>query len=583
MAMRNVEVWDKLFFFGIALAVAGIVGGGVTAVGVEFPLLDSWIPQILLVLLGGTLIGFSLVLRPAAGSKEREKPAQKRKALPADLGDSLPRIAVLAFENLSGRDEDEALSDGLSEILIDKLTRVDGLRTIPKTSVMRFKESHFPIRQIGEELNVHYMLEGSLNKAEDPCLIRVGLVRVEDVSNVWSQTYTEPWTNVQDVGASVAKNVVTRILQTLQPKDAQVLSERPTEEPLALEAYMRGRHSLNQFNNLRREEYLRESESYFRRAVEIDAQYMDAWGQLGFLYILRWETDANSKWLKESEQIWERILEISPGDALALAELGYVSYVSEADSSRAVGLARRAVTEDPGHPIAHNVLALLYLYLGFYEANYRIEREEVFPRDPAYVYPYTNSALALQLMGRFEEALQQAQEARRIEPRALVTILLEGAQYFYQGKVDVAERTWSEGLSVCPDTVRPILEVALAWIAAHEGDRTSAKATVRAHMKDAWLRGPYGPYFISLCALAGEADLAIDMLEEESTYAASYRYLLSERTLRPLVRHPRYRDLLQRRYSAWQKDLEHLGPGLPEQPSPPLPGPEEFTRQAGDV
>lgn len=492
------------------------------------------------------------------------------------------RIAVLAFKDIGPRDEDEGYSDGFTEWIIADLAtvmdRYPELVLIPRQDVINVEKRNRSIAQLGEDLEAQYILEGSFDRTRDPCHFTARLIDVAEDRYLSPERFSQEWTLHDQASRRIAEYALESLLQKLKPEDHQALAERPKRDHTAVMAFWNGQSNRRQFNNLRQEKYFHNAEAFFKKALELDPRYVDALSELGFLYILRWETASRPEWLEKSRLVWERVRELEGDNPFALAELGYLAYVQRGDTGDAVRLARQAVAVDPEHPFAHNVLALLYLYLGFYEANLFIEREEVFHRALGYIYPYMNSALALQLCERYDDALELARGARQMESHAMVAVLLEGAQHYYKGEMDIAEAIWREGLKVCPPTVTPILEVALGWIRAQEGDGASARRLIQDHREDAWLRGPYGPYYISLCALAGEEDLAIELLEREATHASSYRYLVSERTLRPLAGQPRFSNLLEQRYEAWVENLEHLAPQLPEQPAP-LPTPREFLNQ----
>ncbi len=484
------------------------------------------------------------------------------------------RIAVLSFQNLSRQDEDEAFSDGLTEFLISSLTSIEDLQVIERTSVLSLKEQPLTLPDMGRLLEVDYMVEGSLYKQEESCRVTAKLIKVSDQSYVWSDVVEFPWTQVFDVQQQVAEHVVEKVKSTLRPTERRSLGKAPTENAEALAAFMKGRHSLRQFNNLRKKAYFRETEKFFKRAVRLDPKYAESMAELGFLYLITWETAGDKKWLQKCKRAFEDTLDIDPENGLALSELGYLTWL-EGDSDRAVELARKSVELYPDRGIPNNVLALIYLYMGFYEANETIETSAVIPADPLYIYPYTNLALALQCMARYDDALARARQARAIEPHALVAILLEGAQHYCVGDLDAAETVWREGLEVCSADVKAILEVALAWIPASQGDQAAARRVVCEHRTDPWLPGAYGPYYVSLCSLAGERDTAMEVMRQQTTYARSYRYLISDSTLRPLQTDPRFQVFLRERYEQWMRDVEQWALTLPVGP-PALPDPDDL-------
>jgi TolB-like protein len=488
-----------------------------------------------------------------------------------------PRIAVLDFRT-AGR-EDEIFGHALTEMMIDGLTRVRDLQTIPSTSLSDFSGPPLSFREIGSRLRADFLIEGSVVPISDRYRISVRLIHADDESYVWSHSANGDWTSVQALRAEIVEQVASRLRATLgvqQSLPRPAVAPRPSR---ALERYHLGRHHLRPFNNRRHVEDLQAANTHFREALNQDPGYVAARLQLGLLQILAWETQGRRELLEASESIWQDVLSSRPDEAVALAESAYLSYVLRGDGLRAVEQARRAAAEDHESAVAPNVLALLYLYLGFWESNVHIEREVVIPRDPVYLYPHTNVALALQLSGDYDAAWQTADEIRKLVGEAFVIDILLGCQHFYRGQPEEAWAAWSRGRQRAQPGVLPVFDAVLAWLPASAGDRLALQ-TIERYRDAAELTGPYAPYFVSLCALAGETELAIERLSSERTFASSYRYLVTEPTLTPLKSHPRFHKLLESRYYEWRQQLDQLGTGLPSMP-PAVPSPIEFLSQAG--
>lgn len=507
-----------------------------------------------------------------------------------------PWVAVLDLENRSGNDEDEPRCFGVSNYLREILHSIPKdkykIGVVPDSMLMGF-ERHTDRHEIRSRTGARFMLEGSLDLRNEPGVFEVALRRtVDEDSLIWEETFIEPWENVQSITREIAATLSEEIIKRTAGLDDEQRKERirqvraeiteyPDRSIAEFEAYNRGLYKQRLFNNLRLDADFREASGQLHRAATLsDKPYTEALVQLGFLYILRWETNGDSKWLEDSEERWLEILDEKPDHPFALAELAYVGFVrGSKEAPEAIELANRAVKLHPEHAIANNVLALLYLYLGYYETNVTIEESEVFHRAPFYVYPRTNAALAQQLRGLHQDALALADQALEIEPKAFVAHLLAGAQFFYMNRYHDADRAWAEGLKHCPEPVAGMLEVPRAWIRAKDGDLEAARTTLETYKDAPWLTGPYGPYYISLAALAGQEGLAIALLKEEMTFARSYRYLISEPTLEPLKPHPQFRSLLDERYEEWKRNLAELKAGLRTQPDRRLPSPQEFLDQ----
>lgn len=504
--------------------------------------------------------------------RQEEQRAQERR-------EARPRIAVLTFRNL-GATDDAAFSEGLTELLIDSLTQMRHIRTVPKTSVLGLHTEDLSVSEIADKLHADYLLEGTLDRSVDPCRVSFRLIRADDESYVWSESTTESWTQIQRVRSQIVDGIARRLREELRTvEDAE--TPREDDHPIgAVEQYMRGRHHVRRFNNYRHASDLESAKTHLENALAIDEGYGDARNTLGFLNILEWETNADVERLGESRAAFAATLDLDPRDAFAMAEVGYVAYVLDGDDLGGIERARRATAEDPRHPIAHNVLALLYLYAGFWEANVAIENTEVIPRDPAYVYPRANSSLALQLMADYDKARAVIADIRSVDDRAIIADLLEGSICYYEGNLDEAERIWWEGLARSSEMMAPVFETVLGWLDACSGNEAEARRTADRCKTSPALRGPYAPYLISIYALLGESGMAVNQLKRERTFASSYRYLVEEPNLRSLAGDRGFESLLESRYYRWVRNVEQLGHGLPS-PPPALPSPLEFIGRGG--
>ena len=142
-----------------------------------------------------------------------------------------------------------------------------------------------------------------------------------------------------------------------------------------------------------------------------DEFYEEARIQRGFLDLIRWETVGDRQLLKDSLDSMRAVRRKRKNNPIALSETGYIRYVLGEGKKSALSYVFQALEAAPDHEIANNVLALLYLYLGYYESNVKLEKEKVIVVDPAYVYPFANAALAYQLVGNSDNALTMAQKA----------------------------------------------------------------------------------------------------------------------------------------------------------------------------
>lgn len=539
----------------------------VVGFGTAFIADDLAIPAVVLVF----LVGMLAHIYNERDGKARGFDPDRLKPVPGQPA----RVGVLSFAEVGTAGDEEAYGDGFAEELITRLSTMDGLRLVPRRSMLAFKGRRLSTEQIAERLDVNYLVEGTLRRHGDDCRVDVDVIQAWN-GEPWRRQWTGTWSELFTLQSNVAEGVAGHLLErtrgdaALGTEERSALRRSPARNVAAHSAYMRGRANLRRYNNGRDTVHLRSAERAFMEALEQDPGYVDARAELGFLYLLQWETDGGREWLERSELAFQRVRRQQPDHPVAGTELGYIAYI-DGRVDEALALAEASAKDHPDETIPQNVLALLYLYVGFYESTVH-RTEHVTTLDPNYVYPPTNASTACLLMGRYDDALRWAKRAEAIDPTAFVVALVEGAAWFHMGKLDSAEDSWRRGLEFAPAHIDPLFEVTLAWIDARRGRKDAARTAAIAHRDDEWLHGAYDAYFIGLCALAGELDLALEFLRRQTTWAGSYRYLLGDPNLRALHQHAEFHALLEERHTTWTR-LEDRWTDLPL-PPPPLPAPE---------
>jgi tetratricopeptide (TPR) repeat protein len=359
------------------------------------------------------------------------------------------------------------------------------LEIIPSTLVITVGRNELENDEAAAILDVEYIVRGSLIQKRNYCLIEVRLFRAGVKKPRRSYRRRHLWDDVLN------NSVVEQSVEEISSGISSSLSfdiRLPRRNSKAKELYWRGIRNLEAYNNTRKPESAREARRLFQDAVIKDGNYEEARFQLGFLDILRWETNGNSRVLKDSLDIWRDVRRRNEHDPVALSETGYTRFMLGEDKAAAMDYVFRAIEVAPDHPLANNVLALLYLYIGYYEASVKLEKDKVISADPAYVYPLTNAALSLQLMGQHDLALSMAQKAQDVDPNAFVAVIMAGAQFFYRHRLEDTNMIWHKGYENAVDEIRPIFEVLLAWILAVNGDTSAASVTLSMHRSEDWIQ-----------------------------------------------------------------------------------------------
>jgi len=312
-------------------------------------------------------------------------------------------LAVLPFENLSGDPEQEFFSDGMTEEMIAQLGSLQPQRlgVIARTSAMLYKGSKKPITQIGHELTVDYILEGSVRRETGRVRVTAQLIQVRDQTHLWAESYERELGAIFALQSDVARRVVGSLAVELLPAEqARLVSARPVN-PEAHEAYLKGRY----FWNKRTEADLRKAISYFQQAVAKDPGYALAYTGLADSYHVLWVYS-----------------NISPKDTH--------------DQAKAAAL--RAVQTDDTLAEAHTSLASITAAEDWDFAAAEREFQRALALNPNYATAHQWYAESLTYVGRFDEALIEIQKAQELDPLSLIVNVTAGYILMLTQKYDQA-------------------------------------------------------------------------------------------------------------------------------------------------
>jgi TolB-like protein len=266
-------------------------------------------------------------------------------------GSILPRLAVLPLKNISPDPNDEYFADGLTEELITTLAQLQGLRVIALTSVLPYKSAPRPIAQIGAELGVGSVLDGSVRKAGDQLRITVQLVDVASQSHAWAGTYDRKLDSIFAVQTEVATRIAEALKVTLGRGEVRRLTERPVASSESYLAYLRGRTLLDS----RSMDDLHKAKEEFERAVSLDSKNAAAYSGLSDVVRLvgsRTRSSPLEDWDEESRRYAERAVELDPNLAEAHTSLGY-SLWSDYRYAEAEKEFKLATSLSPSYAAAH--------------------------------------------------------------------------------------------------------------------------------------------------------------------------------------------------------------------------------------
>ena len=366
---------------------------------------------------------FTLPLQPAGGPPP---PARPPAASPAPAGVDAPSIAVLPFINMSDDAANEYFADGLSEELLNVLSKIRGLRVASRTSAFSFKGGKADIPTVAQKLNVAMILEGSVRKAGPRVRITAQLVHVATDSHLWSETYDRELEDIFAVQDDIARSVVSRVRAALMGErpdasgnaqvtaDVQAAVKGRSSNAEAYRLYLQGSFFMNRYN----EEDTVKAIGYFRHALELDPDYALAWASLSSCYLSQganaWAPFAESA--ERARDAAARALEAEPDLAAAHWALGAVRTYYDWDWKGAESCLRRALQLAPEDSQLIVRAATLMQNLGRREeAEAQVLR--ALALDPLNVDAHLASGWRLTLAGRLPEAESAYLRARELSPQ----------------------------------------------------------------------------------------------------------------------------------------------------------------------
>jgi TolB-like protein len=357
--------------------------------------------------------------RTGEDSAGPESPGRRESAIrPLALPDR-PSIAVLPFQNLSGDPEQEFLADGVVEDIIMALSRMRWLFVIARNSSFTYKGQAVDVRQVGRELGVRYVVEGSVRKAANRVRIAGQLIDAATGVNLWADRFEGALEDIFDLQDQIATEVVGAIAPTLERAEIDRAKRKPTENLDAYECYMRGIASLSHAPADRQANS--NALDYFLRAIERDRDFAAAHGMAAWCYVWRkangWITDRVKEYA-EAERQARLAVSLGKEDAVALARGGHTLafVVGELDDGKA--FVDQALHIDPNFAVGWMLSGLICVYIG--EPDTAIERIEralrLSPRDPFNFIGQTALAMAYFFSGQYRESLSWAEKALRDHP-----------------------------------------------------------------------------------------------------------------------------------------------------------------------
>jgi TolB-like protein len=379
-----------------------------------------------------------------------EKLALSQAAKPLVLP-SRPSIAVLPFVNLSADAEQDYFADGVVEDIIAALSRIGWLFVIARNSSFTYRDKIVDVKQVGRELGVRYVLEGSVRKAANRMRITGQLIDATTGAHIWADRFEGTLEDIFDLQDKMSESIVGAIAPQLERAEIERAVHKPTDSLDAYDHYLRGMASFHRATR----EAIDEALPCFRKAFELDPDYAAAYGMSAWCYFWRklngWMGD-RAREMEEGARLARLAVELGKNDAIALTRGGHALGHFGGELNGCIALVDKALVLNPNLAAAWFLGAFQRIARG--EPDVAIERFQhvmrLSPLDPEMVRMQCGLAAAHLIAGRFDVASSWAEKALRELPGFGLACGILAASYALAGRTDAAGRTIEHLRQIAP-------------------------------------------------------------------------------------------------------------------------------------
>ena len=359
-------------------------------------------------------------------------------------------IAVLPFTNMSGDPEQEYFSDGISEDIITDLSKIAGLMVIARNSSFAYKGRSVDVRTVGRELGVQSVLEGSIRRSGNRARITAQLIDATSGGHLWGARYDRDLTDIFEVQDDVTRRIVDALKVTLSPAEKERLADTKTPNLTAYDYVLRGREFM--LGNERSRETFEQATTYFKKALEHDPDYSQAYACLGFAHIFdyqnRWTDDPDSSLLL-AKQYARQAIDKDPNEPLARCVSAMAASL-EKDLDQARSEIDVALSLNPNFALAHNLRGSNRIYSG-QPLEAIPELEQGMRLDPALSSQFLHFlGMAYLLAEKYETAAALLKQRILLVPQTDFSRALLASALGHLGEFEEARRIWGELKEINP-------------------------------------------------------------------------------------------------------------------------------------
>jgi len=466
-------------------------------------------------------------------------------------------IVVLPFKDLSLNRDQEYFCDGMTEAIIARLSHLEGLKVISRTSAMRYKNTDKDIKEIGKELGVAAVLEGSVQKEKNNIRLIAQLINTKDRFHIWSQTYNREYKSIFKLQDEISE-AIARALKVRLKKNG--FEEFKSTEPIDIEAYefyLKGHHLIEKkYSFSRNEEDFKSGVKMFEKAIEIDPNYALAYWGLGNAYESHYVRSNNKEDFSLMIKNYKRAYEIDPNLAETNLGMGW-AYFHRENLDEAYKFFKRALEIDPYNSQINFDVGSFLRSIGLYYQAIKYYSKTIY-YDPLNIMAHYLRAICYISIGEFERTIIYFRKALDIEPHNISLISYYALCFIFIKNIPKAENILSNIEKTHPED--PRVQNIKACIFAIRGEKNEALALIK---------GKIHFYYLSTStySLLGMKEKAIKYIKEgidkgfeyRKEYLYSYLFLKNNPFYDNLRKDPSFQEIIQKEKKKYEERLIKYG------------------------
>jgi len=454
----------------------------------------------------------------------------------------IKRIAVLPIVNMSPDEKDEYFSDGMTEELISMLSKISGLRVIARTTMMQYKSTMKSIGEIGKQLNVGSLLEGSVRKSDDNVRIAIQLIDTQTEETLWSESYDRTLRDVFSIQRDIAHQVAEELKIKLLPGEKTQIDKQLTDNIDSYTLYLKGKYHWNKFTY----DDVLKSIGYYEQAINLDPLYALGYSGLANSYsVLGLDFDHPRKTFEKARVAARKAVEVDPALPEAHASVGAILFFYDREYRKAEDAFRQAIKLNQSYAEAHELYAYFLSAMGRHGEAFK-EIQYAINLDPLSLIINKDLGSYYYWVRQYDIAIEQLQRTIDMEPNFFITYGELGWAYSGKGMYKEALDAFTKAVKISGGA-RSVDIAGMGYIYARMGEREKAQE-ILSNLVNQSTRRFIGPEDIALIfAALGDRDTAFSYMEKALREHGFYMcFIMVDHRFDLLRNDPRFDEIAQK-------------------------------------